>query len=104
MAVAQLGGPSAVARRAGVSQGAVSQWTSGKSRCAAERAREVSLNTGIPLEVLRPDLWGDQQNDDVPDEVERPCADDASFRTLPNSFSAESFDTSQAKLTKLLTE
>lgn len=43
-----------LAREIGITRGAVAQW----DRVPAERLREVSEATGLPLEQLRPDLFG----------------------------------------------
>ena len=45
----------ALARHLGVTRGAVAQW----ERVPAERVIEISRFTGIPREVLRPDLYED---------------------------------------------
>lgn len=42
-----------LAREIGITRGAVAQW----DRVPAERLREVSDVTGIPMEALRPDLF-----------------------------------------------
>lgn len=47
------------AKQVGVSQGAVCQWISGKSRITAERAKEIEEKTkkAIKRHELRPDLF-----------------------------------------------
>lgn len=42
-----------LARRLGITRGAVSQWT----HVPAERIGEVSKITGLPAHILRPDLF-----------------------------------------------
>lgn len=42
-----------LARRIGVTRGAIAQW----DKVPAERMRDVSIATGIPMEVLRPDIF-----------------------------------------------
>lgn len=42
-----------LARKIGVSRGAVAQW----KNVPAERMRDVSEATGIPMEILRPDIF-----------------------------------------------
>ena len=49
-------GLSRLARGVGVKPQAVASWIE-KGRIPAERARDVSRETGIPLHELRPDLW-----------------------------------------------
>lgn len=43
-----------LARSIGITRGAVAQW----DRIPAERVRAVSEATGIPMDQLRPDLFG----------------------------------------------
>ena len=43
-----------LARELGITRGAVAQW----DRVPAERIGEVSKATGIPVEQLRPDIFG----------------------------------------------
>ncbi len=49
------GGCSALARKLKVTRGAVSAWKA----VPPKRAREIAKITGIPKEVLRPDVFGD---------------------------------------------
>lgn len=42
-----------LARKIGVSRGAIAQW----KKVPAERMADVSRETGIPMEVLRPDIF-----------------------------------------------
>jgi DNA-binding transcriptional regulator YdaS (Cro superfamily) len=42
-----------LARRIGVTRGAIAQW----DKVPAERMKDVSIATGIPMEVLRPDIF-----------------------------------------------
>ena len=51
--VRAAGGVAKLARRLGISQPSVSNW----SRIPAERVVEVEVVTGIEREVLRPDLY-----------------------------------------------
>jgi DNA-binding transcriptional regulator YdaS (Cro superfamily) len=51
-AIAAVGGVSELARRLGIAQPSVSNWT----RIPAERVREIEAATGINREMLRPDL------------------------------------------------
>jgi DNA-binding transcriptional regulator YdaS (Cro superfamily) len=44
-----------IARELGVNKSAVTRWT--QSRIPAERVSEIEKITGVPREVLRPDLW-----------------------------------------------
>jgi DNA-binding transcriptional regulator YdaS (Cro superfamily) len=53
-AIRVAGGVSELARRIGISQPSVSNW----SRIPAERVLEVESATGIERVVLRPDLYG----------------------------------------------
>lgn len=52
-AIAAAGGVSELARRLGIAQPSVSNWT----RIPAERVREIEAATGVNREVLRPDLY-----------------------------------------------
>ncbi len=47
----------ALAQECGVTPGAVTQWAA--SQVPAERMFKVSTVTGIPIEKLRPDLFGE---------------------------------------------
>ena len=53
-AIRAVGGVTELARRIGISQPSVSNWT----RIPAERVLEVESATGIARAVLRPDLYG----------------------------------------------
>ena len=46
-----------LARRIGVTRGAIAQW----EKVPAERMKDVSMATGIPMEILRPDIFETQQ-------------------------------------------
>ena len=46
-----------LARRIGVTRGAIAQW----EKVPAERMKDVSMATGIPMEILRPDIFEAQQ-------------------------------------------
>jgi TorA maturation chaperone TorD/DNA-binding transcriptional regulator YdaS (Cro superfamily) len=54
-AIRAVGGVTELARRIGISQPSVSNWT----RVPAERVRAVEAATGIDRAVLRPDLYGE---------------------------------------------
>ena len=62
-AIRAVGGVTELARRIGVSQPSVSNW----SRVPSERVASVEAATGIPREVLRPDLYAPP---DAVDEIE----------------------------------
>src|SRR4030081_2257749 len=53
-AIRVAGGVGALARRIGISQPSVSNW----SRIPAERVLSVEDATGVDREILRPDLYG----------------------------------------------
>jgi len=63
-AIHAVGGVSELARRIGVSQPSVSNWT----RVPSERVVSVEAATGVPRQVLRPDLYGEREA--ALDEVE----------------------------------
>jgi TorA maturation chaperone TorD len=63
-AIRTAGGVTELARRIGVSQPSVSNWT----RVPSERVVSVEAATGVPRQVLRPDLYG--ARDVALDEVE----------------------------------
>ena len=70
-AIRDAGGVGALARKIGISQPSVSNW----SRVPAERVLSVEAATGIHRAVLRPDLYGPQdagqrEADDAIDEVD----------------------------------
>lgn len=54
--LAYQGAKAKLARQLNVSNEAVSKWT--RRGVTAERAKEISKITGIPLAKLRPDIWG----------------------------------------------
>jgi TorA maturation chaperone TorD len=54
-AISAAGGITELARRIGISQPSVSNW----SRVPAERVLSVEAATGVPRTLLRPDLYGD---------------------------------------------
>lgn len=53
LAASKVGGIVKLSEALGLSRGAVSQWT----RVPAERVLEVERVTGIPREILRPDIY-----------------------------------------------
>jgi TorA maturation chaperone TorD len=63
-AIRAAGGVTELARRIGVSQPSVSNWT----RIPSERVVSVEAATGVPRQILRPDLYGER--DAALDEVE----------------------------------
>src|SRR5262245_58897037 len=67
-AVAAAGGVGALARKIGIAQPSVSNW----SRVPAERVITVEAVTGVSRAVLRPDLFGEQPEVDEVD-VARAC-------------------------------
>jgi TorA maturation chaperone TorD len=64
-AIRAAGGIGALARKLGIAQPSVSNWT----RVPADRIVAVESATGIGRAVLRPDLYGDSQAEDI-DEVD----------------------------------
>lgn len=52
-AIDAAGGVRALGRLLGISQAAVSKW----KRIPAERIIDIEAGTGVPREVLRPDLY-----------------------------------------------
>src|SRR6266852_5204148 len=64
-AIRAVGGVGALARRIGISQPSVSNW----SKIPAERVLSVESVTGLDRSVLRPDLYGKPMSGDV-DEVD----------------------------------
>jgi TorA maturation chaperone TorD len=58
-AIRVAGGVGALARKIGISQPSVSNW----SRIPAERVLSVEAATGVSRAVLRPDLYGDPSDD-----------------------------------------
>src|SRR6266581_3444432 len=62
-AIAAAGGVGALARKIGIAQPSVSNW----SRVPAERVLTVEAVTGVSREVLRPDLYGERPGIDEVD-------------------------------------
>jgi TorA maturation chaperone TorD len=60
-AIRAVGGVTELARRVGISQPSVSNWT----KIPAERVLAVEAISGVARAVLRPDLYGEGQLDDV---------------------------------------
>ncbi|HZL31157.1 MAG TPA: molecular chaperone TorD family protein [Pseudolabrys sp.] len=60
-AIRAVGGVTELARRIGISQPSVSNWT----RIPAERVRTVETVSGVARATLRPDLYGEAAVDDV---------------------------------------
>ena len=58
-AIRAAGGITELARRVGISQPSVSNW----SRVPAERVLAVEAATGVPRAILRPDLYRDKPNE-----------------------------------------
>ncbi|MBX9775385.1 MAG: molecular chaperone TorD family protein [Xanthobacteraceae bacterium] len=66
-AIRAAGGVGALARKIGISQPSVSNW----SRIPAERVVAIEAATGVDRSVLRPDLYGERQpNAGDPEEVD----------------------------------
>src|SRR3984893_16711508 len=65
-AIRVAGGVSALARKLGISQPSVSNW----SRVPAERLVDVETATGVAREKLRPDLFGSASMTSRPDDVD----------------------------------
>jgi DNA-binding transcriptional regulator YdaS (Cro superfamily) len=55
--IKKAGGQVKLAAAAGVTQQAVSHWLIGLRRIPAEYAKPIADKTGIPLHVIRPDLF-----------------------------------------------
>jgi DNA-binding transcriptional regulator YdaS (Cro superfamily) len=53
LAIQAAGGTAKLARKLGIKSQAISQWR----RCPPKRAMDVAKASGIPLHVLRPDLY-----------------------------------------------
>jgi TorA maturation chaperone TorD len=64
-AITAAGGVGALAKKIGISQPSISNWT----RIPAERVLVVEALTGVSRATLRPDLFGDQAGGDV-DEID----------------------------------
>lgn len=60
-AIEKSGGVTALARALGVAQPSISNW----ERVPAERVAAVEAVSGVPREILRPDLFGDAASNDV---------------------------------------
>ena len=56
LAVANLGSQQAIADAMGVGPMVISQWK--RRGVAVKRAREFSEKTGVPIEKVRPDIFG----------------------------------------------
>src|SRR5262245_32441132 len=65
-ALRAVGGVSELARKIGISQPSISNWT----RVPADRVRAVEAETGISRAILRPDLYRSEANAEVADEVD----------------------------------
>jgi len=65
-AIRAAGGVTELARRIGISQPSVSNW----SRVPAERVLTVEATTGVARAILRPDLYGENNQTTGVDEVE----------------------------------
>ena len=65
-AIRAVGGVTELARRIGISQPSVSNWT----RVPAERVLTVEAVTGVSRSILRPDLYGAQAEAAVIDDVD----------------------------------
>ena len=56
-AIDSAGGPSALARRIGVTPSAVTNWAKSVKRISPQNAIRIENVTGIPREEIRPDLF-----------------------------------------------
>jgi TorA maturation chaperone TorD len=65
-AIRAVGGVTELARRIGISQPSVSNWT----RVPAERVLTVEAVTGVARAILRPDLYGESNETGAVDEVD----------------------------------
>jgi TorA maturation chaperone TorD len=65
-ALRAVGGVSELARKIGISQPSISNWT----RVPADRVRAVEVATGVSRAILRPDLFQSEANAEIADEVE----------------------------------
>jgi TorA maturation chaperone TorD len=65
-AIRAVGGVTELARRIGISQPSVSNWT----RVPAERVLTVEAVTGVTRAILRPDLYGESKEAKAVDEVD----------------------------------
>lgn len=65
LAASKVGGIVKLSEALGLSRGAVSQWT----KVPAERVLEVERLTGIPREILRPDIYPVELNRRAPREA-----------------------------------
>ena len=66
LAISAAGGISELARRLGISQPSVSNWT----RVPAERVLAVEAISGVSRSVLRPDLYGEETADRDSDGID----------------------------------
>ena len=57
-AIEIAGGQAALARAINVSQPTIGYWLHEKGQVPGDQAPAVAKATGVPLEELRPDLWG----------------------------------------------
>src|SRR5215510_3779222 len=65
-ALRAVGGVSELARKIGISQPSISNWT----RVPADRVRAVEAATGVNRTILRPDLYQDPATAEPLDEIE----------------------------------
>src|SRR3954468_22514235 len=65
-ALRAVGGVSELARKIGISQPSISNWT----RVPADRVRAVEAATGVSRAVLRPDLFQHEARGEATDEVD----------------------------------
>src|SRR5262249_39726035 len=65
-ALRAVGGVSELARKIGISQPSISNWT----RVPADRVRAVEAATGVSRAILRPDLYQREGKAEAVDEVE----------------------------------
>lgn len=61
------GGQAALAAALGVTQGAISHWRTGRSRPNVRDVARIEEKTGIPRNVLRPDIFGPQPEETAAD-------------------------------------
>lgn len=59
IAIARVGGEQALAEIAGVSRQAVAKWT----RIPPSRVLAIAMATGLPKELLRPDIYPPEGDD-----------------------------------------
>src|SRR2546422_11747188 len=77
-AIRVAGGIGALARKIGISQPSVSNW----SRIPAERVLCVEAATGVSREMLRPDLYCDESRPSAIDEVDAARAQEYALLSL----------------------